>query len=429
MNPSIDITTFFPANFYQFVLVVLFSFLLGMEQRIRKSNANNPMSFGTDRTFTFIGILGYVLYILDTTNFIPFLLGFVVLGVLLAIFYLKKITQEKSYGITTLIVALITYCLAPLVCTQPPWMVILLVVVLLVLEEMKTSLLNFSKRIDSYEFITLGKFLIMAGVVLPLLPKESISTVIDFSLYKLWLAIVAISGISYASYLMKKYIFPQSGIVLTGILGGMYSSTATTFILAKKSKEINQPYSLSASIILATSMMFIRIFVLALLFNRSIAMQIAPAFGILFLASILIAAYLLWQDKKQGNTTKNPLPIDNTKLNNPLELKTAFVFGILFVFFSILTHYVTQEYSANGIKVLSYLVGVTDIDPFIINIFQSKYNVSQSVLVVAIINAVTSNNVLKMIYAFILSDKSIHRYVIIGFSILIILGIILSFTI
>lgn len=427
MNQSFDISTLFPTDFYRFTLVVIFSFLLGMEQRILKTSENNPMAFGTDRTFTFIGILGFVLYILDTTNLIPFFMGFVVIGALLITFYIKKIAQEKNYGITTIIVALITFCLAPLVCTQPPWLVILLVVVLLVLEEMKTTLINFSKRIDSQEFTTLAKFLVMAGVILPLLPRESISSVIDFSLYKLWLAIVAISGISYASYLLKKYLFPQAGIVLTGILGGMYSSTATTFILAKKSKEINQPRSLSAAIILATSMMFVRIFVLALLFNQSIAMQIAPAFAILFLASILYAVNLLWQDKKQGILNKNPLSIDNYKMNNPLELKTAFVFGILFVFFSILTHYVTQEFSTNGIKILSYLVGVTDIDPFIINIFQSKYNLSQSVLVVAIINAVTSNNVLKMIYALILSSKALYRYIILGFLLLIILGVILSF--
>ncbi|HAO09052.1 MAG TPA: hypothetical protein DCQ50_19195, partial [Chryseobacterium sp.] len=191
-------------------------------------------------------------------------------------------------------------------------------------------------------------------------------------------------------------------------------------------KELNKPRRISTAIILATSMMFVRIFVLALIFNKAIAMKIAPAFGVLFVVSVLIAGFLLWQDKKQAHTQKVPLQLDG-QMSNPLELKTAFVFGVLFVFFSILTHYVTQAFSANGIKILSYLVGVTDIDPFIINIFQSKYNVSQSVLVVAIINAVTSNNVLKMVYALVLSAKSIHKYITIGFSILIALGIAFSF--
>lgn len=240
MARTFDITTLFPPDFYHFVAVVLFSFLLGLEQRIKTSNSVNPIAFGTDRTFTFIGILGFVLYKINVNDLVPFLVGLVLLGLLLISFYVRKMIEDKRYGITTLVLALITYCLAPLVYTQPYWLVILIVMLLLMLEEMKVSLLNFSKRIDSREFITLAKFLVMAGVVLPLLPRQSISPVVDFSLYKLWMAIVAISGISYLSYLLKKYVFPRSGIVVTGILGGMYSSTATTFILAKKKQGVQE---------------------------------------------------------------------------------------------------------------------------------------------------------------------------------------------
>jgi uncharacterized membrane protein (DUF4010 family) len=428
MQSSFDISTIFPDDFYRFIVVVLFSLLLGVEQRIKNAKRESSMLFGTDRTFTFIGILGFALYVIQPTTLMPFMLGALLIGGFLLGFYLKKMTLEKRYGMTTIVLALITYCLAPLIYTQPHWLVILLVVVLLIFEEMKASFITFSKKMNSQEFSTLAKFLVMTGVVLPLLPKESISSVIDFSLYKFWLAIVAISGISYSSYLLKKYVFPKSGVVLTGILGGMYSSTATTFILSKKSRENNQPRSISASIILATSMMFVRIFVLALIFNKVIAMKIAPAFGILFLVSLIIAGFLIWLDKKHPDVDTKSLHLDN-QMGNPLELKTAFIFGALFVFFSILTHYVNQMYSANGIKILSYLVGVTDIDPFIINIFQSKFDVSTSVLVVAIVNAVTSNNILKMIYAIILSAKSIHKYIIVAFSILIALGILFSFLI
>ncbi|MGG8495398.1 MgtC/SapB family protein [Tenacibaculum sp. TC6] len=426
MHSSFDITTLFPTDFYRFVVVTVFSLLLGLEQRIKHSSSNTSTIFGTDRTFTFIGILGFVLYIIQPQTLLPFMLGALILGGLLITFYLKKINTENNYGITTIVLAFITYCLAPLVYTQPHWLVILLVVVLLVLEELKKPLYDFSQKMNNEEFITLAKFLVMSGVILPLLPNQSISPIINFSPYKFWLAIVAISGISYGSYLLKKYIFPQSGVILTGILGGMYSSTATTFILAKKSKDIDEPRKISAAIILATSMMFIRIFVLALIFNKSIAYHIAPAFGILFCISLITAVVMLWQDKKLQNSPKNPVHIENA-LGNPLELKTAFVFGVLFVFFSVLTHYVTEAFSTQGIKILSYLVGVTDIDPFIINILQSKYNVTEGALAIAIINAVTSNNLLKMMYAISLSAKSIHRYIIMGFSALIVLGIILAF--
>ncbi|GAA4281072.1 MgtC/SapB family protein [Gaetbulibacter aestuarii] len=426
MNSLVDIQSLFPQPFYLFIMVAVFSFLIGLEQRTKFSTDPKPAIFGTDRTFTFIGILGFVLYIIQPKTLIPFLLGAVLLGALLLAFYIKKIAIENDYGLTTVALALITYCLAPLVATQPIWLVIIVVVLLLIMEEIKKPLLEFSEKVHKDEFITLAKFLLMSGVILPLVPNKPISEHLDFSLYNFWLAIVAISAISYGSYLLKKYVFPKSGIILTGILGGMYSSTATTFILAKKSKEINDDYKLSAAIVLSTSMMFVRIFILALIFNMTIAKSIAPAFGILFLLSLIASAILLRLAKNNKTSEEQPIQMTNT-FENPLELKTAFIFGFLFVFFSILTQYVTEHYSVHGIKILSYLVGVTDIDPFIINIFQGHFNVTQNVLAIAIINAVTSNNLLKMIYALTLSKRSIHKYIIFSFAILIIFGIILAY--
>ena len=425
MNSFYDILDKIPHDFINFLLITAFALMIGLEQRSHHVGDSEKSIFGTDRTYTLIGILGFLMYKLNSVTLIPFLVGIAILGLILTIYYYNKLLVQNKDGITSILVALITYNLTPFVYTQPPWMAILLVVVVLIIVEVKKSLFEFSKKIDNKEFITLAKFLIMAGVVLPLLPDEPISPVLNFSPYKLWLAIVVVSGISYGSYLLKKFVFPKSGIVLTGILGGMYSSTATTFILAKKSKELNDKYKIAAAIIFATSMMFIRIFVLALVFNESIAFKLAPSFSVLFVLSVFIGIYMLWIGKKEENDAINHPVIDS--YGNPLEFNTALVFGGLFIFFALLTGYVTQQFGAKGIKILSYIVGVTDIDPFIINIFQSKFNVAENVLVIAVINAVTSNNVLKMIYALILSSKSIHRFLIIGFGILILAGLFYSF--
>jgi len=77
--------------------------------------------------------------------------------------------------------------------------------------------------------------------------------------------------------------------------------------------------------------------------------------------------------------------------------------------------------------VLSFVVGVTDIDPFILNLFQSKWNIENSVLVMAVLNAITSNNLLKMIYGLSFGDKSIRKPLITGFGVLIVLGLLMSF--
>ena len=425
METPNDIITLLPPDLIKFILVVLFSLLIGLEQRRQFLNSSIGSCFGTDRTFTLIGILGFILFKLSPDTLIPFLGGGLILGLFLAVFYFNKSAQQKKFSITSIIVALITFCLAPLIYTQADWLVILIVVSVLVLVEIKEALFDFSKKIGDNEFITLAKFLVIAGVILPLLPNAPFSETITISPYKFWVAIVAVSGISYFSYLLQKFVFPKSGILLTGILGGLYSSTATTFILAKKSKESDRNYKITASILLATTMMFIRIFILAYLFNKSIAAQLATSLSILAIISATIALYFIWVDSNQLNTHSQQSEINT--LSNPLEFKTSLVFGILFIVFAFLTGFINTHYGTSGIQILSFVVGVTDIDPFIINIFQSKWSISEGILVTAVINAITSNNLLKMIYAISLSKKSINKPILFSFSILIIIGLIISF--
>jgi uncharacterized membrane protein (DUF4010 family) len=419
-----EILRLIPMGIFKFILVVLFSLLIGLEQRGRYIKEEFGTRFGTDRTFTLIGILGFILYVISPQTLLPFLGGGFAITVLLAINYYQKIIIQKKFGITSSVIALITYCIAPLLFTQPNWLVLLIVVCVLILTEIKETLFQFSEKFDNNEFITLAKFLVIAGVILPLLPDKIISPTLNFSPYKFWLAIVAVSGISYFSYLLKKFVFPDSGIILTGILGGMYSSTATTIILAKKSKELPENNKVAAAIILATTMMYIRLFLLALFFNKNIAMALAPWFAIFVAASTIIALYFLkfHHDKKQQPDVKT-LQLDS----NPLEFKTALIFAALFIFFAVITEFVTKHYGSGGINILSFVVGVTDIDPFILNLFQSKLNIADAVIVTAVVNAATSNNLLKMIYGIILCDKSLRRPLIVGFSILIGVGLVISF--
>ena len=414
-----------PPDIINFFLVALFSLLIGLEQRHRHIKEEIESLFGTDRTITLIGILGFILYRIDPQTLIPFLGGGVTVATLLAIYYYQKIRLQKKFGLTSLIITLITYCLAPLVYTQPNWLVLLIVVSVLVLTELKDTLFRFSEKFDNKEFTTLAKFLVLAGVILPLLPVKPISPEINISPYKFWLAIVAVSGISYLSYLLKKFVFPKSGIILTGILGGLYSSTATTIILAKKSKEIPENNKVVAAIILATTMMYIRIFLLACLFNLEIAKRLVPSFAIFIVVSALIAVYFLKFNSKKHLPESD---VQNFQANNnPLEFKTALVFAALFIFFGLITGFVNRKFGTEGINALSFVVGVTDIDPFILNIFQSKWNIEITVLVMAVLNSISSNNLLKMIYGLSFGNKYIRPRLILGFSILIVLGIVFSF--
>ncbi|HWB62182.1 MAG TPA: DUF4010 domain-containing protein [Chitinophagales bacterium] len=404
--------------------MVVFSLLIGVEQRRRYINAEAETLFGTDRTFTLIGILGYVLYVLSPQTLLAFMGGGLALLVLLSIYYFQRIQQQHKFGLTTLIIALLTYCLGPLTFTQPSWLVLLLVVCLLIISEIKDVLFQFSRKVENDEFITLAKFLVLAGVILPLLPDTPVSPAINVSPYRVWLAVVVVSSISYASYLLKKFVFPNAGVILTGILGGLYSSTATTVILARKSRETPQDKRVLPAIIFATTMMYLRIWLLAFFFNRTVAFCLLPYFIVFILVSVVIGIWFLRAGAAQGNGNTTLGLKEHT---NPLEFKTALVFAGLFIFFAVATNYVLNLYGGQGVNIMSFIVGFTDIDPFIINLFQSKWNVADAVIVTATLNAITSNNVLKLAYALALGDKGKRRNLVIAFSILVLLGVLFAY--
>lgn len=419
-----SIQNIIPDEFIRFLLVLVFSLVIGLEQRRHHITENEDLLFGTDRTFTFIGLLGYVLFIADPKSYLPFLTGFVIIGLLLAIQYFQKINQHNNYGLTSSILALLTYCLPIMVFTQPVWLLLAFVVVILILTELKDHFISLSKKASEIEFITLAKFIAFAGVILPLLPDQPISNQIPISPYNLWLAVVVVSGISYISYLLKKFVFPDSGVLLTGILGGLYSSTATTVIIARREKQGNAGAQAVSAIMTANGMMYLRILVLAFLFNSAIATALSIPFLFLFVICIVLAKV---SGKKDDAISPSLADSMNTAGNkNPLELKTAVVFGILFVFFAIVTEYVTKTYGGAGVTSLAFIVGVTDIDPFLLNLLQHQGGITETTVALAIINATNSNNILKMIYALVLSSKNLNKGLIINFSILIFSGLAVS---
>ena len=229
---------------------------------------------------------------------------------------------------------------------------------------------------------------------------------------------MVVSAISYLSYIIKKFIFPESGIILSAILGGLYSSTATTVILSKKSKENADPIKTAAGIMYATGIMYLRILILAYIFNRSIAMHLLPFFTILFAVSTAIGFQIL--RVKHG---KKDSPVNPETDQNPLEFKAALIFGILFTVFGVLTKFILNNYGSIGVGVLSFVVGITDIDPYLLSLFQdSGTHLTVHIVAMATIVATASNNLMKMGYAVFLGHPALKKPVISGFLILVVLS-------
>jgi uncharacterized membrane protein (DUF4010 family) len=411
-----------PKDLVTFSLVTVFSLLIGLSQKLLHSHKQLPQhTFGTDRTFTFIGILGFILFRILPGNPALFMGGGLILGLFLGINYAFNIQRHEDHGMTTIVIALITYCIGPLVLTQPMWLVLLIIVTVLILTELKESFTQISLKFDKGEFLTLGKFLIIAGVILPMVPNEPIFRDLGLTPYKIWLAVVVVSSISYLSYLLKKFVFKEGSIILAGILGGLYSSTATTIILARKIRqdpESRRQYV--AAIIFATAMMYLRILVLILIFNSELLQRVYLYFIVLFVVSSIAGLVILFYHNKEYTTLNPELAVDK----NPLEFKVAILFALLFVAFTFITWFVVDHFGRSGLNVLSFLVGLTDIDPFLINLFQGKNNIAMDAIAVATMQALASNNILKMSYACFFSTKKSRVYLISCFSIIIILNLI-----
>jgi len=419
-----DFLDFVPERLIQFVAVTLLSLVIGLAQRRLHTEKEEFTVFGTDRTFTFIGILGFILYLIDPNTLIPYLLGWISLTVLLVVYYIFKLKKQSTYGITTIVIGLITYCIPPLVITQPAWFYILLVVTVLIFSEIKGSFVEASKKFDKDEFITLAKFLIIAGVILPIVPDKQIVPFINLTPFNVWIAVVVISAISYMSYLLRKFVFTKSGIIVSGILGGLYSSTATTIILSRKSKNLlheNENYQYASAIILSMAMMYLRILFLMLIFNMQLAVYLLPVFLIMTAFSIITGLVILYKAGKNDHIDKNNVITDK----NPLEFKVAIIFTLLYVAFSFINHYVIEIYGVSGLNALSWIVGLIDIHPFLLNIFQYKYEVSLTVIGIATMQAIISNNILKTCYSLFLAGKGLRKPVAIGMGAIILLNVIL----
>ncbi|MFV0375733.1 MAG: MgtC/SapB family protein [Mangrovibacterium sp.] len=418
-----ELEKYLPVEIVNFFLVLIFSLLIGLGQRRHHLEQPDKKLFGTDRTFTFIGLLGYVLYLFDPQSHVPYLVGFVVISLFIAIQYFQKIQLLKDFGLTTSILALLTYCLSIMVFTQPNWLVLLFVVSILILTEMKSTFRNISQKASQEEFITLAKFITFAGIILPLLPSQNISSYIPVSPYQIWLAIVVVSGVSYASYLIKKFLFPDSGILLTGVLGGIYSSTATTIILARREKEEGTGLQSVAAIMLANGMMYLRVLVLVFVFSRTIGLMLLVPFLLQFGVAYAMSRWVL-RKTKVGIDEKPEASEQEAK--NPLELKTATIFGVLFVLFGLITQFVMEHYGTSGVAGLAFLVGIFDVDPFLLYLLQQHSSLSAMVIALAIINATNSNNVMKMIYALGLISPGSRKMLRLAFGVLIAAGLVIS---
>ena len=277
-----------------FLITLAISFLIGIGLRDYYEQEGKFDTFGTVRTFVFFGMLGFMLYQLPGMGVYAFLLGMAAIVPFLLVYYNNKVSQKKSPGLIGVLIALLTYIIGPVAIHQPHWFSVLFGVSILFVLHSKGRIRKFTDRLETGEVVTACKFLAIAGVVLPLIPVVAPSTgflgqlftVLPVTPRQVWMAVVITTSISYLGYVLQTYLYPRKGMLLTGLIGGVYSSTVAVLVLAKRSRR--QPGAereAAASILLAVSMMYLRVLVLVAIFRFHDALRVGPALLVLSSAS------------------------------------------------------------------------------------------------------------------------------------------------
>ncbi len=404
------------------LLGLSFFFGLSFEGFYWKSARSRP---GGIRTFPLLSLTGAVLYALEPKFAAPFCVGLIVLGVWLYPYYRSEVargegTNEYADGIMVPLCNLVAFLLGPVALTQPPWMAFGLSVTAVLLLRARDRLHALAESIPGKEIFTLAQFLLLIGVVLPLLPDKPVTSLSPITPFQVWLAVVVVSSLSYGSYLLQKWLSPQGSLFFTSILGGLYSSTATTVVLARQLKQDpRNRHEFQSGIVLSTAMMYLRLGVVVAIFNLTLAVSLAGPLAALAVTGGVLAAICLWRGGRSEEGQDVPAP----EAKNPLEIPAALLFAVLFVLISLGSSWVKAHFGHAGVFALAAIVGVTDIDPFVLSVAQGGVaGLDQTATAIAILIAASSNNLLKAVYSIVFANWQRSLRVVVSLVILASLG-------
>lgn len=404
MTPLLSALTIEPERFATLIALGFF-FGLAFEEYFAKSRIKPP---GGVRTFPLLALCGGLLYTLEPQHGLLLLGGLGILGAWLSIYYAQRLQNQLAEtddqaptdrrldaGIMAPTCNVLAFLLGPIALSEPLWVAVSVAVAAVLFTGARERLHALATTLGSQELVTLGKFLIVIGIVLPLVPNEPVTTLTQITPYEVWLAVVAVSTLSYASYLVQRFLAPSHGVLISAALGGLYSSTATTVVLSRRARtRPGADARTQSAIVLATAVMFLRIIVVVGIFSTPLALKLLPTIAILCLSGLAVSAWFMWPAAGAGKEAAEP-----ATTTNPLELSTAIIFAVLFIALSIAVEWAKTRFGESGLFGLGLLAGFTDVDPFVLSVAQgASRTFNLDVAAAATLVAASANNFLKASY-------------------------------
>ncbi len=355
-------------QFMQFGLAGLIGFAIGLERTMAESE--NPHA-GT-RDFILFSLIGAVSAFVATRfdNSWLILAGFGgVLALLIAGYWTDR---EHDSGITTEISALFTFFLGVLVMLNVPEIAIALAITTLAILSQKKAIRTITDSIHSFELQAALKFLVITFIILPVLPNQTLASFLPAGLdlpwlktmlealnpNRIWLIVVLVSLISLVGYVLIKVLGPGAGTGLTGLIGGLASSTVTTVAFARRSLEtpaLNKGFAVA--ILLASSIMFPRLLLEIAFVNQPLMKNSLVPLMAMGGTGMLLAFFLYTRSNRELATGRTTM-----QLENPFCLKSAITFGLVFSSILMLTRLATVYLGDRWLPVMAVVSGLVDAD-------------------------------------------------------------------
>lgn len=409
--------------FFRFGVALFIGLLVGLQREYSydESGDSHEKTFAGVRTFALFGLIGCAAGFLADLFSEPwvFIAILMAVGLLIAVsYYITASTGQR--GMTTEVAAIVTVVAGALCYWEHIALAVAIAVITTALLSFKLELHGFVERLTREDIIAALKFALITAIVLPILPNESIwPPPFDvLNPYRIWLMVVLISGISFLGYVLFKLLGSRRGISLTGMLGGLVSSTATTLSFAQRSRQnsgLAKPFAMA--IIIAWTVMFIRVLIEVWVVNRSLFEVLWLPVSLAGLAALIFAAYLYMAPHEDDE--------GDVAVTNPFELRPAITFGLLFGLILLVARTAQLYLGDTGVYISSFLSGLADVDAITLSMAELSGNgeLTLNIAARAIVIAIMANTLVKGGIVLTSGSKSIRRTLLPGFLLILVAGI------
>lgn len=343
-------------------------FLIGLqrEKSAAEEKKEDSRPLGGVRTYPLIALAG-ALTVLLSARLGAWIVGagFVAILIPLTLAYADELKHGRDRGITSEIALVVTYLLGCMTTAdgvsgstrERLLSCAAIAVAVTALLSYKDPLHALAAKISREDLYATVKFGILAAIVLPLLPNKDYGPFGALNPAKIGIFVVLVAGVSFAGYVAVRILGPGKGLGITGLIGGLVSSTAITYSFSARARQ--EPKVMRAcalGILLASSVMGLRLLVLVFITNRSLLPQVAFPVGALTLAGFGAGGLLYLLTRKEASSA------DSVRFANPFELSSALKLGVIFAVVLMGSRAAIHYWGQRGGYLAALIAGGMDVD-------------------------------------------------------------------